>query len=115
MCLRLIGTFGPKSAPQTLTILLGLSQLIDVGNRTIVIVLDGERPIPTPAQYVPACESLSACQARSRVPWTISSSKRRTPFSRQYIFERPAPQNADCGKHPTHIRHPRTSANRCPN
>jgi hypothetical protein len=28
----MIGTFGPKSAPQTLTILLGLSKLIEVGN-----------------------------------------------------------------------------------
>jgi len=44
---------------------------------------DWERPIPTPAQYVPACacESLSACQARYRGPWTIPSSKGRTPFS----------------------------------
>ena len=49
MCPRLIGTFGPKSAPQTLSILLGLSKLIEVGNRTIVIVPDWERPIPTPA------------------------------------------------------------------
>ena len=77
----MIGTFGPKSAPPALTILLGLSKLIEVGNRTIVIAPDWERPIPTPAQYVPACarESLSACQARSRIPWTKDRCAPRYP------------------------------------